>query len=90
MKLPNIKNAKNLKGKRVLVRTDFNALGANGKIEDMFRIKKSLSTINFLKKQKAKIILISHLSKGTNKSLKPIANYLKKHFKKLKLQLLMI
>jgi phosphoglycerate kinase len=59
-----IKNLKNfnVQGKRVLVRCDFNVpLDEKGNIEDDFRIKQTLPTIEYLIKNKAKIILMSHL-----------------------------
>jgi phosphoglycerate kinase len=71
----------NLKGKRILLRVDFNVPIKNSKVTDDFRIKKTLPTINFLKRKGAKIILISHLTDGKNKSLEPAAKYL---FKKIK------
>lgn len=85
MKLKTIKNL-NLKDKKVLLRVDFNVSIKNNKILDDSRIKAVLPTINYLKKQKAKIILISHLGdpfkikkaeKIKNYSLKPISKYLK-------------
>lgn len=79
MKLPSIKNV-NVKGKRVIVRVDFNVLAKEGKIADDYRIKRSLPTISFLKKNGAKIILISHLTEGRAKSLRPVAKYLKIKF----------
>lgn len=79
MRLPSIKNI-NVKGKRILLRVDFNVPVEKGKIEDDFRIKRTLPTIKFLKKKGAKIILISHLTEGRTKSLKPMAQYLKIKF----------
>jgi len=79
MKLPTIKN-KNFKGKRVLLRVDFNVLLKNGKVGEDFRIKKTLPTIKLLQNKGAKIIILSHF--GENKdSLRPVANYLKKRLK---------
>lgn len=50
-----------VKSKRVLVRCDLNVpLDTNGKIEDDFRIKQALPTIEYLIKNNAKIILMSH------------------------------
>jgi len=63
------------KGKRVLVRCDFNVpLSPEGEILDDFRIRASFPTIKYLVENRAKIILISHLeTKGKLMSLKPIA-----------------
>lgn len=52
----------NISGKKVLVRCDFNVpLDDRGNIRDDFRIIKTLPTIQYLIKKKAKIILMSHL-----------------------------
>jgi phosphoglycerate kinase len=67
-----IKQIKNLKGKTVLLRVDFNVPIKNGKILDDFRIKAALPTINFLLKKGAKIILITHLGKDGRDSLAPV------------------
>ena len=69
------------KDKKILVRCDFNVpLSEQGNILDDFRIKQSLPTIEYLQRNKAKVILLSHLGRpqgdklNINKySLKPIA-----------------
>jgi len=53
--------APDLKDKRVLVRVDWNVPIENGKIIDDFRIKKSLPTLEYLKKAGAKVIIATHL-----------------------------
>jgi phosphoglycerate kinase len=54
----------NFKNKRVLVRCDFDvSLSERGEILEDFRIKKALPTINYLIKEKAKLILIGHLDR---------------------------
>ena len=73
-----IKELKNLKGKTVLVRVDFNVPIKDGKVEDDFRIRKALPTINYLLKKHAKIILITHLGKDGSDSLEPV---IKRFFK---------
>jgi len=58
----------NLKGKRVLVRCDFNVpLNEKGEIEDDFRIKQTIPTIEYLIKKGAKVILMSHLGEPEGK-----------------------
>ncbi len=66
-----IKQIKNLKGKRVLLRVDFNVPIKNSRVLDDFRIQKALPTIQFLQKKGAKIVLIAHLGKG-GESLLPV------------------
>ena len=51
-----------LSGKKVILRVDFNVpISKQGKVEDDFRIKAYLPTIQYLKEKGARIILISHL-----------------------------
>lgn len=59
-----IRDVSNLKGKRVLLRVDFNVpLDKNGKISDITRVKSEFPTIKYLIDQGAKVILISHLGR---------------------------
>ena len=81
--MKSIKEIKNLKGKRVIVRVDFNVPVVDGKVLDDFRIKKSLSTIDYLHKNNAIVILIAHLGDEKEESLKPVFLKLKKYLPKV-------
>ena len=70
-----------LKGKKILVRVDFNIPIKNGEVGDDTRIRAALPTLKYLLEQDAALILTSHLGrpKGETKpefSLAPVAKYL--------------
>ena len=74
----------NAKGKRVLVRCDFNVPLKGGVITDENRIVAALPTIKKLINDKAKVILCSHLGKPKGEpkpelSLAPVAKRLSEH-----------
>src|SRR5438046_8622274 len=74
-----------VRGKRVLVRVDFNVptevRGQKSRITDDTRIRESLPTINYLREQGAKTILMAHFGRPKGKpvekySLRPVGDYL--------------
>ena len=86
----NKKTVKDLdvKGKKVLVRVDFNvplSKEEKGKIADDARIKAAIPTINYLSENGAKVILMSHLGRPKGEAnpefaLKPVADYLENFY----------
>jgi phosphoglycerate kinase len=67
-----------LSGKRVLVRVDFNVPFENGVISDDTRLQSALPTINLLRAQGAKVVLLAHFDRPKGKvvpemTLAPIA-----------------
>ena len=76
-----LKSLGDLKGKRVLVRADFNVPLDGTTIKDDGRIKAALPTIKELRGQGAKVILMAHLGRPKGKvvpelSLAPVADRL--------------
>src|SRR5437764_7622275 len=74
-----------VRGKRVLTRVDFNVpIKENGddiEITDDTRIREALPTINYLREQKAKTILMSHFGRPKGQrvqkyTLRPIGDHL--------------
>jgi phosphoglycerate kinase len=84
--MKSIKDLINLNQKKVLLRLDLNVPLENGKITDTTRIDKILPTINYLLKNDAKIIILSHVGRPKGKavkelSLKPICKDLESKLK---------
>ena len=70
-----------LKGRRVLLRVDFNVPLKDGKITDDTRIRSSIETINYILDKGGRLIIISHLGRPKGKkakemSLMPVAEQL--------------
>ncbi len=66
MKLKTIKDA-DLKGKKILVRVDYNVPLENGKVQDDTRIEESIPTLEYLLKNDAAVIIMSHLGRPKGK-----------------------
>ena len=73
-----------LKGKRVVMRVDFNVPMKEGVIKDDTRIQGALASIRYVLDNGGSLVLMSHLGRPKGKgyepefSLKPVADYLAK------------
>lgn len=81
MDIESIKKANGIKGKTVLLRTDFNVPIRKGRILDDYRIVSGLPSIRFLLRYKCRLILLTHLGqpepgKYSDFSVEPVAKRL--------------
>ena len=65
--IPTLADLIDVRGKRVLVRTDFNVPMDNGAITDDFRIRAALPTIEWLTSRGAHVVCASHLGRPKGK-----------------------
>lgn len=76
--LPSVKDLKNISGKRVIVRADWNVPLEGNMLGEDYRVRRSLATIEYLRKKNAKVVVMSHIGKGPESSLRPVVRYLEK------------
>lgn len=72
MPLPTISDIKDLTGKRVLLRASLNAPVQDGRVTETFRLEAAVPTLEFLKNAGAKVIVIGHIGREPEESLRPV------------------
>jgi phosphoglycerate kinase len=73
-----ITDVADLKGKYVLVRSSLNVPLEDGKIRNMFRLDRAMPTLRYLHEAGARTIILSHLGRKPEESLKPVFTELEK------------
>lgn len=61
----------------VLVRAELNVPIKDGKVQQTFRLRKAVPTIEFLRKEKAKVVLIGHIGEKGTETLQPVYEAMK-------------
>lgn len=74
MRIKSISQVKNLAGKNVFLRADFNIPIKNGAIKDDYKIVMTLPTIRFLLRHNCRLVIATHLDEGA--TAKPLAKRL--------------
>lgn len=72
MDLKKITDVENLKGLTVIVRASCNVPLVDGKVRNSFRLRRALPTLQYLREKGAKTIVISHLGRNQEDSLRPV------------------
>src|SRR3989344_3514647 len=76
---PLLTDAGNLRGRRVLLRLDLDLSIENAVPRDTFRLDRARRTLQFLKEQGARVLIVGHIGRKPSETLKPIFEHLKKN-----------
>lgn len=73
-------SATDLKGKYVIVRAGLDVpLDAHGEVADLFRVKRAVATLQFLRNAGAKTVIMSHIGRKPEETNEPVARALMHH-----------
>jgi phosphoglycerate kinase len=73
-------SAAELKGKYVILRGGFDVpLDNHGEVADLFRVRRAIPTLKFLKDAGARTIIMSHIGRKPQETNEPVARALKHH-----------
>ncbi|NCN11966.1 phosphoglycerate kinase [Candidatus Kaiserbacteria bacterium] len=79
MSMKKVTDLKELRGKRVLLRASLNIPLKNGVIQNRLRLKRALPTMRYLREQGAKIIVLAHIGREPEETLRPIFDELERY-----------
>jgi phosphoglycerate kinase len=84
MNMKKVTDIKDLRGKRILLRASLNIPLKDGVIQNHLRLKRALPTMRYLREQGAKVVIVSHIGREPEETLRPIfeelAKYLPMHW----------
>lgn len=75
-----VTDIKDLRGKRILLRASLNIPLKDGVIQNHLRLKRALPTMRYLREQGAKVVIVSHIGREPEETLRPIFEELAKYF----------
>ena len=73
-----ITDINNLKGKKVIVRASLNVPIKDGVVQNSYRIKRALETLRYLRECGARTIVIAHIGREKEDTLKPVYSELER------------
>ncbi|MCA9362315.1 phosphoglycerate kinase [Candidatus Kaiserbacteria bacterium] len=77
--MKDVTKAGDLRGKYVLLRASLNIPLKEGQVQNHFRLERALPTLRYLKEQGAKTIVIAHIGREPEETLKPVFAALEKY-----------
>jgi phosphoglycerate kinase len=72
-----VKDAGDVRGKRVLVRASLDVPIENGGVRNDFRLSRALETVAYLSARGAKVILMGHIGRDATNSMRPVYDTLR-------------
>jgi len=69
----------NLAGKYVILRSSLNIPLKDGKVRNKFRLERALPTMRYVHESGAKVIVLAHIGREKNETLKPVFTELEKY-----------
>ncbi len=72
MDLKLVTEVEKLEGVTVIIRASCNVPLVDGKVRNSFRLRRSLPTLKYLKEMGAKVIVVSHIGRDPEETLKPV------------------
>lgn len=73
-----------VRGKRVLVRAGLNVPVKDGAVQNDFRIRRALPTLQYLRERRARIIVIAHIGRERDETLEPVAGALSQKLERVR------